>query len=97
MDVSVGPSEAAQPCANSALEVLSWPSFDDGNVMIKVGCKQFRVHRSVLSAQSPVFRDMFSLCDVSESGSIAGELPEVSLSDSEEDVKHVLGALYLPL
>lgn len=35
--------------------------FDDGNIIIAAQGVGFRVHKSVLSAKSPVMKDMFSL------------------------------------
>jgi len=37
------------------------PWLDDGNIILQTGSKQFRVVRSILSASSSVFRDMFSI------------------------------------
>ncbi|EAU85722.2 hypothetical protein CC1G_12438 [Coprinopsis cinerea okayama7 len=35
--------------------------YKDGNLILQAENTQFRVHKSILAAQSPVFRDMFSL------------------------------------
>ncbi len=35
--------------------------FTDADVVFQAGAKLFRVHRSILSARSTVFKDMFSI------------------------------------
>lgn len=70
--------------------------FEDGSVVLHVESTLFRVHRSILSSNSEVFRDMFSVpqppMNVSE-GVIDG-CPVVHLPDHAVDWTHVLSALY---
>ncbi|KLO08207.1 hypothetical protein SCHPADRAFT_835636, partial [Schizopora paradoxa] len=79
----------------------------DGNVVLGTNAYLFKVHKSVLSMQSSVFRDMFALPtagdSISDSGDagIAGIAPElyeglhfVSLPDDGHDVEHILKAVY---
>jgi BTB/POZ domain len=35
--------------------------YDDGNIVLQAGGEQFRVHKSILSKYSTVFRDMFKV------------------------------------
>ncbi|TDL18485.1 hypothetical protein BD410DRAFT_793190 [Rickenella mellea] len=72
--------------------------FDDGSVVLSSEQTLFRVHRSVLSFNSTIFRDMFSL----PPGEDAGEDPEdtweglplVKMHDDDEDIANFLTALY---
>jgi hypothetical protein len=77
----------------------SWPSFEDGNIILQAGNTKFRVHRGVLSAHSPVFRDTFALGQPAEGGAASDSehCPVVVLQDSAEDLKYLLGTLYSPL
>jgi hypothetical protein len=66
---------------------------DDGNVILQAGLAQFRVHRSMLSAQSTVFADIFSLPQPQNEMMVDG-CPLVQLSDPAEDVEYLLRAIY---
>lgn len=71
------------------------PWLDDGNIIIAVQGKHFRVHRSVLCLYSEVFRDMFAVPhsdDVEEK--IIDGCPVIHLQDSSADVEIMLKALY---
>ena len=71
------------------------PWLDDGNIIIAVQGKHFRVHRSVLRSYSEVFRDMFAIPhshDVEKE--IIDGCPVVHLQDSSADVEIMLKALY---
>ncbi|OJT09464.1 hypothetical protein TRAPUB_14067 [Trametes pubescens] len=73
----------------------------DGNIILVAGDVEFRVYKGILSEHSPVFRDMFSLPQppvVASSPSSSDDdstCPVVHLSDSSEDLRHVLRA-YMP-
>ncbi|PPQ81690.1 hypothetical protein CVT24_003122 [Panaeolus cyanescens] len=70
--------------------------FDDGSVVIQAGQTRFRVHRSMLSRCSTVFKDMFSLAQPGDAGSeesVEG-CPVVCLHDSAKDVEYLLCAIY---
>ena len=71
----------------------SVPWFDDGNVVLEAEQTQFRVYRGILSANSVIFKDMFSLCQSGEEGEVEG-CPLVHLSDSAQDVQIVLEVLH---
>lgn len=65
--------------------------FEDGSIILVAGDVEFRVFKSILAQYSPVFSDMFSLPQPSfTSGSPADPCPVVHLSDSPEDLRHIL-------
>ncbi|KAJ7476238.1 hypothetical protein FB451DRAFT_1033783 [Mycena latifolia] len=68
----------------------------DGSVVLQAENTQFRVHWSVLSLHSSVFRDMQGLPQPRDQPSVEG-CPVIELSDRVEDVECVLEALYNPL
>ncbi|KAJ7145140.1 hypothetical protein C8R43DRAFT_551540 [Mycena crocata] len=70
----------------------------DGSIILQAHKTQFRVHWSVLSLHSSFFRDMQGLPqpDSPDQPSIDG-CPIIEVSDSAEDVKHLLKTLYDPL
>lgn len=72
-------------------ELTLW--FEDGNVVIIAGSKAFRVHKGVLSRNTQIFQDMFTMDQPSEDEKKFG-CPFVHLSDSASDVEHFLHALY---
>ncbi|KDQ56532.1 hypothetical protein JAAARDRAFT_294594 [Jaapia argillacea MUCL 33604] len=67
--------------------------YDDGNVILVAGSTQFKIFGGILSENSPIFRDMFSLSTPSASETIDG-CPVVHLSDTAEEVEHMLRALH---
>jgi hypothetical protein len=67
--------------------------FEDGSVVLQVELKQFRVHRTMLARHSTVFKDMFGIPQPQGEAAIEG-CPIVHLSDTAEDVCHMLMALY---
>ncbi|KLO10992.1 hypothetical protein SCHPADRAFT_831748 [Schizopora paradoxa] len=77
--------------------------YEDGNVVLKTDEHLYRVHKSVLSRHSTVFKDMFDVAedgegetkDAAESKSVMYEgLPLVALDDGDEDVFNFLSTLY---
>lgn len=66
---------------------------DDGNIILIAQETAFRVHRSVLSRNSDVFRDILTVPQPADAEMLDG-LPVVRLSDSKRDVVHLLRALY---
>lgn len=79
--------------------------FPDGNIVLATDTHLFKVHKSVLSLHSSVFKDMFDLPGAY--GSTAGrssagvvpdlyeKLPVVTLAgDDGEDVAHLLRTVY---
>jgi hypothetical protein len=78
--------------------------FHDGNVVLATlrasgSTQRFRVHKSYLSQQSPVFEDMFSLPPASPEtvDEIYDGVTLVRMQDSAKDVASLLRALYDPL
>jgi hypothetical protein len=70
--------------------------FDDGNVILQAENTQFRVHRSLLSLHSNVFKDMFSMpqpMDTATTLNVEG-CPIITLSDKASDLEHVLSIFY---
>ena len=70
--------------------------FDDGNVILQAENAQFRVHRSLLSLHSNVFRDMFSMpqpTDITTMLNVDG-CPVITLLDRASDLEHVLSVFY---
>ncbi|KAM5536124.1 hypothetical protein V8D89_010223, partial [Ganoderma adspersum] len=65
---------------------------DDGNIVLVAGDTMFKVYRGLLAAQSPIFGDMFAVASSSR-GAHFGDVPTVRLTDSPEDLKHLLRAL----
>ncbi|KAF8120026.1 hypothetical protein EV363DRAFT_185555 [Boletus edulis] len=71
------------------------PWKDDGNIVLTAGGNYFRVHRSVLSAHSQVFKDMFDCPHSSDVEKDFIELcPVVHLYDAARDVQIMLKAMY---
>ncbi|QRV84085.1 The BTB (BR-C, ttk and bab)/POZ (Pox virus and Zinc finger) domain [Ceratobasidium sp. AG-Ba] len=69
---------------------------EDGNVMLVASqpCQtHFRVHQSVLSRQSRVFKEMFSSLNLVRLKEM-DDCPVVPLNDTEDDIAALLSALY---
>jgi len=73
--------------------ICSQPWFEDGNVILEAEATQFRVYRGILAANSTVFKDMFEFAQPEGDGNVDG-CPVVQLSDSAEDLQHVLMVLH---
>jgi hypothetical protein len=67
--------------------------FDDGNIVIQAGNRQFRVYRGVLAARSTVFQDMLSFPQPPDSELVEG-CPLVQLHDSTAEVTVLLKAIF---
>ncbi|PIL26303.1 hypothetical protein GSI_12059 [Ganoderma sinense ZZ0214-1] len=69
--------------------------YEDGTVILVAHNVEFRVYKGVLAQHSLFFRDMFSL---PQPPNADGEVscPIVPMSDSPEDVRHVLQACMIP-
>ena len=66
--------------------------FDDGNIVLIAKDVGFRIFRSLLEKQSPVFSDMFAFASP-RAGEAYDGCPIVHLSDSPEDMRHLLRIL----
>ncbi|KAJ7494290.1 hypothetical protein B0H11DRAFT_2004025 [Mycena galericulata] len=89
MNVDGNPAEANQP---HHVEEL-W--FEDGNIILQAGNRQFRVHRGILARHSPIFQDMLSFPQPPDSEIIEG-CPLVRLADSPGEVAIFLRAIFEP-
>jgi len=100
MDLSNGPSTKRKRSDFPEFPHILPPNqvddlwFNDGSIVLQAEITQFRVHRSVLSANSDIFQDMFSVPQPSEQGEQIEGCPVVHLPDSAKDWTHVLRALY---
>ena len=66
--------------------------FDDGNIVLIARDVGFRIFRSLLAKQSPVFSDMFASANP-RAGEDYDGCPIVHISDSPEDMRHLLRIL----
>jgi hypothetical protein len=67
--------------------------FEDGSIVLETESTQFRVYRGILAANSPVFKDMFSLPQPEEQELVEG-CPIVTLHDSPVDLGHFLRSIH---
>ncbi len=66
----------------------------DANIIVRSSdLVDFRVHKSVLSMTSPIFKDLFSLPQPSDSETLDG-LPMVQLSEDSELLNSLVSILY---
>lgn len=72
----------------------SAPWYDDGNIVLEAELTQFRVYRGILCESSEVFKDLFSVPQPPSAEVLVDGCPVVHLSDSADDLQHVLKALY---
>ena len=85
-------SSVAQKTESDRLD----PWIEDGNIVLTVQGKYFRVHRSTLSSYSEVFKDMFDSSKPNEGdkSEFIEQCPVVHLHDAVTDVQMVLKAMY---
>lgn len=87
------PKEASRDQQTESDRLDPW--MEDGNIVLAVQGKHFRVHRSVLSANSEVFKDMFECPELSEGEQeLIEQCLVVPLYDAATDVQKVLKAMY---
>jgi len=72
----------------------STPWYDDGNIVLVSANSSalFRVHRGILCSHSTIFKDMFTASHEGEE--VIDGCPVVHMHDTEDDLKHVLTAMY---
>ena len=69
--------------------------FDDGNVVLLADNVAFKVHRSLLSRHSTVFKDLFELSQPSAAlDEQLDGVPLVKLHDSSHDLADLLDVIY---
>ena len=68
---------------------------DDGNILLVIDTTSFRVHRSILSLHSEVFKHMFSIPGMEGHSELIDGLPVVRLLDDDPfELGLFLEALY---
>jgi hypothetical protein len=69
--------------------------FEDGNIVLQAEETLFRVHQSVLSLHSSIFKDTFAMPQPpsQENKHVAG-CPVIPLSDTAEDITNLISLLY---
>ncbi|KII84010.1 hypothetical protein PLICRDRAFT_118796 [Plicaturopsis crispa FD-325 SS-3] len=79
--------------ANSGPTNSSTVWFDDGSIVLQAENTRFRVHRTVMALNSPIFEDMLNIGQSRGEESVE-DCPLVVLHDSAKDLETVLRALY---
>ncbi|KAI9061913.1 hypothetical protein FKP32DRAFT_1575116 [Trametes sanguinea] len=69
--------------------------YDDGTIILIARNVEFRIYKGILAEHSPVFKDMFSFPQPPSAPNTEPQCPVVHLSDSPEDLRHVL-RVYMP-
>ena len=69
--------------------------FDDGNIILQADNILFRVHQSMLSRYSPIFKDTFAIPQppFQENEHLDG-CPVIALSDTADDLTNIISLLY---
>ena len=80
--------EESPPTRHSTL----W--FDDGNIVLIAQDTAFRVHSSILSLKSPVFKDMFSMPQPASGADSFEGCPAVLLTDNPTELADLLDFVY---
>ena len=89
-----GPPAVASLSSESRCERSTNIWFDDGNIVLRTKTKQYRLHRSVLSAHSTVFRDMFGVPQPADQNILIDGCPVVDVTDQARDWDALLNAMY---
>ncbi|KZP20321.1 hypothetical protein FIBSPDRAFT_541550 [Athelia psychrophila] len=79
--------------------VQGTPWFNDGNIIIHAESTRFKVYGGILASKSEIFGDMMSLPTPESTAITSSELstggcPVVHVTDSTEDWRHVLEAIF---
>ena len=69
--------------------------FEDGNIIVIAEDTAFRLYKGILSAASPVFKDLFSVPQPEDAETMDG-CPVVHLADSATDLRHFFRAVARP-
>ncbi|TFK98497.1 hypothetical protein BDV98DRAFT_572768 [Pterulicium gracile] len=67
--------------------------YEDGTIILRANNVMFKVYKGILSAQSPVFKDMFGVSQPFDAPSYEGCLV-VDVHDTPEDLTVFLKALH---
>ncbi|KZV63011.1 hypothetical protein PENSPDRAFT_657649 [Peniophora sp. CONT] len=87
-----GVQEPMQP-ADAPSEKYRSLWLEDGNIVLQCAEGAFRVHRSLLVAQSEVFRDTFDLATPTADANLGNPVPVVHLSDDTDQMYTFLRSL----
>jgi len=71
--------------------------FTDGSIVLIIEGTAFRIHKSILSKQSDVFSDLFTVPQPQDGTETMDGCPVVHLPDALPDFIDVMKALYHPL
>jgi hypothetical protein len=95
-NVKKRPADGTAECEASSPSLKSFKDlwFEDGSIIVQCPTASFRVHASILSTHSEVFRTMFAVASPSED-SVDG-VPVVQVSDDAEMMYKLLKLLYYP-
>ncbi|KAF7298010.1 BTB domain-containing protein [Mycena chlorophos] len=91
------PAKRARTDDSSSTPVRSTIWHHDGSVVLEASGTQFRVHWSILTTHSSIFKDMYSVPQPDAPGPMVEGCPVVELHDDPKDLEYVLGALYNPM
>ncbi|KAJ3513586.1 hypothetical protein NLJ89_g2867 [Agrocybe chaxingu] len=83
---SVNDRATPEPCSEL------W--FNDGSIILQASNVLFRVHRSILQANSEIFHDMLDIAHNNGDEEMIDGLQVVKLADDEMDVKALMKAIY---
>jgi hypothetical protein len=88
-------SPAVAPQSSTENEIRRGiPWLEDGNIVLQAENTQFRVHKSILTAHSDVFRDMFMMPQPPiTSGDMVDGCSIVVMPDSAGDIGALLNAM----
>ena len=69
--------------------------FEDGNIVLEAESVLFRVHQSVLSRHSQIFKDTFAMPQAaSHKDDCVDGCPIVQVSDTADDIRNLISLLY---
>jgi len=79
---------------SSAILTRSHYWFEDGSIILQAESTQFRVHKTLLARRSTVLGDMFEVPQPADGEPLVEGCLVVHLSDTAEDVEHMVCSLY---
>ena len=89
-DYDINASEPGDEAGGLVRDGDFW--YEDGSIILHARDVAFKVYARPLVQHSPVFKDMFTLPQPTNASG-DDKLPIIALSDSPEDLRHVLGVL----
>ena len=91
--VHAGSTSPNESSSSTQIQQHAEMSFEDGNIVIIAANTAFKVHRSVMSRKSALFKDLLSLPQPDTEEKFEG-LPVVRLLDPPDDIRMLLDAIY---